>query len=84
MNAPAAPAKKPRRAAGAPPGYERMKALAERLGFAESTLYGWLSNPELKFPPAVKLGRNVSLYCTAAVDKWLSDRTNAALAGVEA
>jgi predicted DNA-binding transcriptional regulator AlpA len=69
---------KKRRTAGAPPGFERMAALSARIGFCPSAIYNWISNPDMGFPAAVKLGRNISLYPIAAVDAWLAKRGVAA------
>lgn len=48
MNTPGA-RKKKRRKPGATAGYERMAAMAERIGFASSTVYGWIADEKMVF-----------------------------------
>lgn len=72
MNTPAAPKKK-RRMPRAPAGYERMAAMAERIGFAPSTVYSWIADEKMAFPRPLKLTKNIALFLTAAVDAWLAE-----------
>lgn len=67
-----------RRTGRAPEGFERMKDLAERIGFSPSTIYAWIADEKMGFPAAVKLSRNVALFQTEMVNAWLAARVGAA------
>ncbi len=70
MNTTATPKK--RRTPGAPAGHERMATMSPRIGFSPSTIYSWIANPEMGFPAAIKLTRNVSIFSIAVVDQWMA------------
>ena len=66
--------KKKHRKPSAPAGYERMAAMAERIGFSPSTVYSWIADEKMAFPRPLKLTKNVALFLTAAVNAWLAER----------
>lgn len=67
-------ATKKRVARSAPAGHERMAEMSKRIGMGKSTIYKWISDrSDSDFPQPIKLSRNLSVFNTAAVDKWLAD-----------
>lgn len=68
------PHTKKRRTGSAPPGFERVSKLSERIGFAESTIRGWIGNKDLAFPEPVRLGTRVSIFSIASVNEWMAER----------
>ena len=57
-----------------------MKSLAERIGLSPSTIYGWIADPEIAFPPPTKLGKRLSIFSTTAVNAWLAARAGTLVA----
>ena len=76
------PFPKKRRTGSAPPGFERVSTLSGRVGFAESTIRGWIGNKSLGFPAPIKLGARVAIFSIAAVNQWMAERGLAAAQGV--
>jgi predicted DNA-binding transcriptional regulator AlpA len=74
MATPATTLKKKRRTGSAPPGFERVSTLAKRIGFAESTVKGWVASKLLGFPEPIRLGSRVSIYNTESVNAWMAER----------
>jgi predicted DNA-binding transcriptional regulator AlpA len=51
-----------------------MASMADRIGFAPSTVYGWIADEKMAFPRPLKLTKNIALFLTVAVNAWLAER----------
>lgn len=74
MSNQATPSPKQRRIGSASPGFERVSTLSARIGFAESTIRGWIGDKSLGFPEPIKLGARVAIFSIAAVNQWMAER----------
>ena len=53
----------------------RLPQLKERLGgIGTSTVYGWLSDPEVGLPRPIRIGSRAVAWVEAEIDEWVANR----------
>lgn len=51
-------------------GLMEMKEVCEMLGISRPTIYRWISDPAMNFPPPVRIGKRIG-WREADVKEWL-------------
>jgi prophage regulatory protein len=53
-------------------GYLRLRDVVKRVPVARSTIWQWVATG--KFPPPVKLGKRVTAWPLASIERWEAER----------
>jgi prophage regulatory protein len=54
--------------------YLKDSEVAARLSISRPTLWRWVKNPEVRFPPPLKLGPSCTRWKLSDVEQWEAER----------